>query len=188
MLYWFFFTGKHDGTEQNVKKLRELLKYLVHILKQELGVNDLQEKTVFHSKSIEEHFSAEPLRKELQSVKDLNDYDRLDMSLVFALLRNFCEKIKAPVRGWDYEPPDEEKTVGADIERIRFIWNKYCDNDLQFKHLDDVYNRMKQNVGTVPVHGVGGNRKHKDEDDFELMKDKILSESYTFCKQSITVF
>uniref|UniRef100_A0A8W8JTH5 DZIP3-like HEPN domain-containing protein n=1 Tax=Magallana gigas TaxID=29159 RepID=A0A8W8JTH5_MAGGI len=167
--------GKHDGTEQNVKKLRELLKYLVHILKQELGVNDLQEKIVLHSKSIEEHFTAEPLRKELQSVKNLNDYDRLDMSLVFALLRNFCEEIKAPMRGWDYEPPDEENNVAADIERIRFMWNKYCDNDLQFKHLDDVYNRMKQKFGTVPVHGGDGNKKHKDEDDFELMKDKIQS-------------
>lgn len=38
---WFFFKGKHGDTEQNVKKLRELLKYLVHIMKQEIGVNDL---------------------------------------------------------------------------------------------------------------------------------------------------
>nr|XP_034339424.1 uncharacterized protein LOC105339430 isoform X4 [Crassostrea gigas] len=167
--------GKHDETEHNVKKLRELLKYLVYILKQELVVNDLKEKTVIHSKSIEEHFTTQPLIRELQSVKDLNDYDQLDMSLVFALLRNFCEKIKAPMRGWDYEPPDEENNVAADIERIRFMWNKYCDNDLQFKHLDDVYNRMKQKFGTVPVHGGDGNRKHKDEDDFELMKDKIQS-------------
>lgn len=178
MLYWVFFTGKHDKTEQNVKKLRELLKYLVHILKQELGVNDLQEKIVFHSKSIEEHFTAEPLRKELRSVKDLNDYDRLDMSLVFALLCNFCEKIKAPMRGWDYEPPAEENNVAADIERIRFMWNKYCDNDLQFKHLDDVYNRMKQKFGTVPVHGRDSNKENKDEDDFELMKDKIQSKTF----------
>lgn len=177
MLYWFFFTGKHDETEHNIKKLRELLKCLVHILKQELVVNDLKEKTVIHSKSIEEHFT-QPLIRELQSVKDLNDYDRLDMSLVFALIRHFCEKIKAPMRGWDFEPPDEENNVAADIERIRFMWNKYCDNDLQFKHLDDVYNRMKQKFGTVPVHGGDGNRKHKDEDDFELMKDKIQSKSF----------
>lgn len=68
------------------------------------------------------------------------------------------------------------------------MWNKYCDNDLQFKHLDDIYNRMKQKFGTVPVHGGDGNKKHKDEDDFELMKDKIQSKSYTFCKQSINFF
>lgn len=178
MLYWFFCTGKHDETEQNVNKLRKLLKYLVLILKQELDVNDLQEKIVFYSKSIEEHFTPEPLRKELQCVKYLNDYDRLDMFLVFALLRNFCEKIKAPERGWDSEPPDEDIDVGADIERIRLMWNKYCDNDLQFKHLDDVYKRMKLTFGTVPVHQGDGNRKHKDEDDFELLKDKIQSKSF----------
>lgn len=166
------------GSEDNVKKLRELLKYLVHILKQELCVNDLIEKTVIHSKSIEEHFTTQPLIRVLQSVKDLDDYDRLDMSLVFALLRNFCEHIKAPIRGWDYEPPDEEKHVSADIERIRFMWNKYCDDDLQFKHLDDVYKRMKQRFGTVPVHWGAGNGKNRDEDDFEMMNDKIQSKSF----------
>lgn len=44
MMDWFFFKGKHGDTEQNVKKLhvREILmKYLFHIMKQEIGVNDL---------------------------------------------------------------------------------------------------------------------------------------------------
>lgn len=52
------------------------------------------------------------------------------MFLVFVLLCNFCEKIKVLVRGWDYELLDEENNVVVDIERIRFMWNKYCDNDL----------------------------------------------------------
>lgn len=149
-------------------------------MKQELGVNDLKEKAVIHSKSINEHFS-EPLRKDLRSVKDLNDYySKLDMSLVFALLRNFCEGVWPPSRGWDYEPPDDETHLGADIERIRSMWNKYCDNDLHFKHLDDVYNRMKQKYGTVAVHGNDGVGKSpsKDEENtegFEKVKDKIQS-------------
>lgn len=43
MMDWFFFKGKHGDTEQNVKKLhvREILKYLFHIMKHEIGVNDL---------------------------------------------------------------------------------------------------------------------------------------------------
>lgn len=134
---------------------------------------------MIHSKSINEHFT-EPLRKDLQNVKDLNDYSKLDMSLVFALLRNFCEGIMPPSRGWDYEPPDDETHVGADIERIRSMWNKYCDDDLQFKYLDDVYNRMKQRYGTVAVHGNDGVGKSTSNDKentegFEQPKDKIQS-------------
>ncbi|XP_052713510.1 uncharacterized protein LOC128187251 [Crassostrea angulata] len=147
--------GKHDETCQKTCKLNDLLNYLVHILKRELSVNDLKENAVIHSKSINEHFS-EPLIKDLQSLKDINDYSQLDTSLVLTFLRNFCVGITTPRRGWDYEPPDDETHVGADIERIRFMWNKYCDDDFEFKHLDDVYNRMKQKYGTVAIHGDDG--------------------------------
>nr|XP_034339418.1 uncharacterized protein LOC117693156 isoform X4 [Crassostrea gigas] len=168
-----------EPPEKKKEELKELLKYLVHILKQELGVNDLKEKVVIHSKSVNEHFS-EPVIKDLQSLNDINDYSRLDTSLVFTLLRNFCEGIKPPSRGWDYEPPDNETHVGADIERIRSMWNKYCDDDVQFKYLDDVYNRMKEKYGTVAVHGDDGVKKSPSKDEvnaerFDLLKDKIQS-------------
>uniref|UniRef100_A0A8W8JSU1 DZIP3-like HEPN domain-containing protein n=1 Tax=Magallana gigas TaxID=29159 RepID=A0A8W8JSU1_MAGGI len=167
------------NVEPPEKKIKELKKYLAHILKQKLGVNDLKEKVVIHSKSVNEHFS-EQLIKDLQSLKDINDYSQLDTSLVFALLRNFCEGIKPPSRGWDYEPPDDETHVGADIERIRSMWNKYCDNDFQFKHLKDVYKRIKQKYGTVAVLGDDGIMKSSSKDEentegSELMKEKISS-------------
>ncbi|XP_065934555.1 uncharacterized protein [Magallana gigas] len=168
-----------EPPEKKIEELKELMKYLVHILKQELRVNDLKEKVVIHSKSVNEHFS-EQLIKDLQSLKDINDYSQLDTSLVFAMLRNFCENIKPPSRGWDYEPPDDETHVGADIERIRSMWNKYCDNDSQFKHLEDVYKRMKQKYGTVAVQGDDGIMKSSSKDEentegSELMKEKINS-------------
>lgn len=138
--------------------------YFVHILKGEIAPNELKEKTLMHSKSIEEHFSP-PIRKELQDVKEVEDYGNLDMSLVYMLLRNFCGNLKPPSRGWDYEPLDNETSVGADIERIRSMWNKYCDNDFNFKHLDEVYNRMKQKYGTVAEYEAG----------FDVVMDKIQS-------------
>ncbi|XP_065934550.1 uncharacterized protein [Magallana gigas] len=171
--------GKLDDRDQKVKKLEELLKYLVHILERELSVNDLKEKMVIHSKSIEQYFS-EPLIKELQIVKNPGDYSRLDVSSVFTLLCNFCDGITPPSRGWDDEPPDDETHVGADIERIRFMWNKYCDDDFEFKHLDEVYHRMKQKYGTVAVYGDDGVSKSPLEDKekaegFETVKLKIQS-------------
>nr|XP_034339446.1 uncharacterized protein LOC105341280 isoform X3 [Crassostrea gigas] len=157
-----------EPPEKKKEELKELRKYLVHILKQELCVNDLKEKVVIHSKSVNEHFS-EQLIKDLQSLKDINDYSQLDTSLVLTLLRNFCEDIKPPSRGWDYEPPDDETHIGADIERIRSMLNKYCDNDLQFKHLEDVYKRMKQKYGTV------SSKDEENTEGSELMKEKISS-------------
>lgn len=187
----FSFIDKHVELEQKTEKMKELLKYLVHILKKELGVNDLKEKAVIHSKSISEHFS-EKLREDLKSVKDVNDYSRLDMSLVFALLQNFCEGIKHPSRGWDYEPPDDETSDGADIERIRYMLNKYCDDDFEFKHLDKVYNRMKEKHGTVAVHGDDGNRKPSTKEkenkiEFDLMKEKIQSKNIFKCIENYSV-
>lgn len=145
----------------------------------ELSVNDLKEKMVIHSKSIEQYFS-DPLIKELQSVKSPGDYSRLDISSVFTLLWNFCEGIQPPSRGWDYEPLDDETHTGADIERIRSMWNKYCDDDFEFKHLDEAYHRMKQKYGTVAVYGDDGVSKSPLEDQekaegFETVKLKIQS-------------
>jgi hypothetical protein len=155
--------------------LKTLQKYLVHILKKEVSVTDLKEMSIIHSKSLTEHFP-EPLRKDLLNVSDIKDYNKLDMSLVFALLRNICPNIKPPSKGWDYEPPDEEKTLGADIERIRQMWNKYCDNKQEFKDMDDVYNRMKDKYGTVAVEESSNKSPDDNEAEFEDKKVKIQSE------------
>lgn len=173
------FTGKHDEPGKKIEKLFELHKYLIYILERELSVDDLKEKTAIHSKSIEHHFSG-PIMKELKDVKNPEDYSQFDISLVFTLLWNFCANIKPPSKGWDYEPLDDEIHIGADIERIRSMWNKYCDDDLQFKHLDDVYKRIKQKYGTVAVQGDDGVRNFpledkKKEESFEPMKLKIQS-------------
>ena len=32
------------------------------------------------------------------------------------------------------------------------MWNRFCDDDLQFPQLDDVYNRMKDKYGTEALH------------------------------------
>ena len=168
--------------------MRELLKYPIHILKRELDVRDLKEKIVIFSKSIKAHFTA-PLISSLQSVQSSDDYSRLDMTVVFTLLQNFCENIKPPRKGWDYEPPSDEVTTGADIERIRLMWNKYCDDDLQCPQLDDVFNRMKDKFGTVAVHGDDGERKSPDkEEGFEDIKDKVSCKKYIIKFQYFSLY
>ena len=163
--------------EQKIGKLKELLKYPVHILKKELDVRDLKEKIVIYSKSIKAHFTTRIISS-LHSVQSLDDYSRLDMTVVFTLLQNFCENIKPPKKGWGYEPPPDEITPGADIERIRLMWNRFCDDYLLFPQLDDVYNRMRDKYGTEAVLGDDSVQKHGEEEGFEEMKEKIPSKIY----------
>ncbi|XP_062569822.1 uncharacterized protein LOC134231871 [Saccostrea cucullata] len=167
---------KKEERKIKIRKLTILQKYLVHILRREIDAKDLKEKSIIHSKSLGEHFT-EPVLQDLDNVETSDDYSKLDMSLVFALLRNFCVNIKPPTRGWDYEPPEDEETVGADIERIRSLWNKYCDNNFDFKNLDDVFNRMKNKYGTLAVQNDPESKcKAQDEmEGFSQIKEKIQS-------------
>ncbi|XP_062573849.1 uncharacterized protein LOC134235715 [Saccostrea cucullata] len=167
---------KKEEMKLKIRKLNILQRYLVHILSREIKAKDLKEKSIIHSKSLGEHFT-EPVLQDLYSVEKSDDCNRLDMSLVFALLRNFCVNIKPPTRGWDYEPPEDEETVGADIERIRSMWNKYCDNNYDFQNLDDVFNRMKNKYGTLAVQNDPElqNKAQDEMEGFTDLKEKIQS-------------
>ncbi|CAG2198465.1 unnamed protein product [Mytilus edulis] len=52
---------------------------------------------------------------------DLTD---LDISVLYVLLRNICY-IAPPSTGWGKEPYDSDRSIAANIERIRIIRNKY---------------------------------------------------------------
>lgn len=55
------------------------------------------------------------------------DYKEFDITLLYALLRNYCPKIKKPTQGWGKPsmPGLGETTEGDDIERIRLIKNEH---------------------------------------------------------------
>lgn len=69
----FSLTDKYHEPEKEIEKLKDLLKYLVHVLKHELDVSDLKEKKVIHSKYIDEHF-IKPLIYDMHSVRDLTGF------------------------------------------------------------------------------------------------------------------
>ncbi|XP_071142006.1 uncharacterized protein [Mytilus edulis] len=52
---------------------------------------------------------------------DLTD---LDISVFYVLFRNICY-ISPPTNGWGKEPDDSDRSIAANIERIRIIRNKY---------------------------------------------------------------
>ncbi|XP_062617281.1 uncharacterized protein LOC134278984 isoform X3 [Saccostrea cucullata] len=160
----------HIEHEQE-KQLLMLQRLLPQILKTKLRVTELQENVILYSKSLKEHFN-EDLIKDLNDVKTEDDYDNLDMNLVFALLTNFCEDIKPPGKGWGYEPPNDDNSEEADIERIHSMWNQYCDNAHHYPQLQDVYNRMFEKYGEIMERRSSAERSSSKDETVEDVRTK----------------
>lgn len=129
-------------------KLTALRYYLMVTLKHYIGIDELKDVTVLFKTSLLQHFK-ESILKELYDINSWDDYAKLDISLVYNLLRNVCKHIPSPTRGWGYDPPSDDVNLGADIERIRSIWNRYCDSETEFMHLDDIFVRMFDKFGRI---------------------------------------
>ena len=64
----------------------------------------------------------EPQRKLISGVYSGN-YDDMDISLLYILLRNFCG-IQAHNKGWGNTPDSADRSVSANIERLRLARNR----------------------------------------------------------------
>lgn len=138
-------------------------------LKHYIGIDELKDVTVLFKTSLLQHFK-ESILKELYDINSWDDYAKLDISLVYNLLRNVCKHITSPTRGWGYDPPSDDVNLGADIERIRSIWNRYCDSETEFMHLDDIFVRMFDRFGKIS----------EDVEVQDSGSEKIMSECIAF--------
>ena len=124
-------------------KLTILKQYLVVTLKWYCGIEELKDAKVLYNTSLVQHFR-EALLKPLFQLNSIDGYQKLDYCLVYNLLRNVCiERVKPPGKGWDYEPAVDDVSLGADIERIRMFWNRYCDEKEDFENFDMILKRMQ---------------------------------------------
>ena len=152
-------------------KLTILKQYLVVTLKQNCGIEKLKDFKVLYNTSLVQHFR-EALLKPLFQLNSIDDYQQLDYCLVFNLLRNVCtQHVKPPGKGWDYEPAVDDISLGADIERIRLFWNRYCDEKEDDMHsCDMILKRMKNRFGDISENDEGVN-----SDEWKMRKEKITS-------------
>ena len=151
-------------------KLNILKQYLIVSLKQNCGSEELKDAKVLYNASLVQHFR-EALLKPLFQMNSTDDYQKLDYCLVYNLLRNVCKPLKPPVKGWDCEPAVDDFSLGADIERIRFFWNRYCDEKEDDMHsCDMILKRMKNRFGDI-----SGNDEGVNSDEWKMRKEKITS-------------
>nr|XP_022337001.1 uncharacterized protein LOC111133169 [Crassostrea virginica] len=152
-------------------KLNILKQYLIVSLKQNCGVEELKDAKVLYNASLVQHFS-DALLTPLFQMSSINDYQKLDYCLVYNLLRNVCtQHVKPPGKGWDYEPAVDDDSLGADIERIRLFWNRYCDEKEDDMHsCDMILKRMKNKFGDI-----SGNDEGVNSNEWKMRKEKITS-------------
>ena len=103
-----------------IDELTQILRDLLH--------NEVSPTEIF-KKVIKVNHLTQALRKDqIAIITDANtrDYKDFDITLLYTLLRNFCQNIAPPSQGWGGStmPSSNEVTVGDDIERIRLIRNK----------------------------------------------------------------
>ncbi|XP_062595080.1 uncharacterized protein LOC134256454 isoform X1 [Saccostrea cucullata] len=138
------------------------------ILKTEMLPSDLSRKVKeFTDKLL--HGQRNPLNKTQSEIifpKPTNqysgDYSDLDISLLYLLLRNVC-KIAPHSKGWGEIPNPGDRSVAANIERIRLIRNQYYGHsaDLslsesefrqEWRNIRDIVVELERHVGETTVY------------------------------------
>lgn len=70
------------------------------------------------------------------------DYSDFDISLLYILLRNFCNNIKPHAKNWGNEPDINDRGVAANIERIRLFRNDWLGHQANNSIPDQDFKRI----------------------------------------------
>lgn len=79
-----------------------------------------------------------------------------DVTLLMVLLRNICNLIP-PVTGWDEQPPEADRSLEADIVRIKYFRNTVYAHAEQASFDDATFSTHWQNIRQVLVR-LGGTK------------------------------
>lgn len=150
---------KLDRETTNCVRVLLMLTYpctniLCKILHKEISPDDLEEKT-----KLTRHMSKNSPKlneQQLSCIRDKN-YSKFDITLLYNVLRNFCS-IPEHKNKWGKTPDPKDRTVSANIERIRLIRNECIHSmgraitDEQFekkwKTIFDIVRELERYVGT----------------------------------------
>lgn len=100
-----------------------------------------------------------PINKGIEALVDGQDYTKFDVTLLYFLLRNICS-IKPHSKKWGNVPFCGDKSVSANIERIRLIRNEdyshysetaISDTDFNKKYKDilDIVQELENDIGST---------------------------------------
>lgn len=100
-----------------------------------------------------------PISKEQEKLIYGGDYSKFDITLLYFALRNMCA-FPPHTKQWGKEPCPADRSVSANIERIRLIRNQCAHNQTsltpdfkkKWKELLDIVMDLEQYLGTSTVY------------------------------------
>lgn len=102
-----------------------------------------------------------PISRQQETLISKEDYSEFDITLLYFLCRNVCA-IPPHKNQWGNSPSPEDRSVSANIERIRLIRNKYGHNSefsISVNNFNDIWQEMfdivknlERHVGTSTVY------------------------------------
>lgn len=133
---------------------------LCDVLKKEIPPSTLSQKVKIYLATLPKQ-KQPPITKEQKKIILNGNYSDFDISLLFFLLRNISS-IPPHTKQWGNEPISSDKSVSANIERIRLIRNKYghytdisiSDTDFNKKVLEisSIIQDLEKYLGTSTVY------------------------------------
>lgn len=101
------------------------------------------------------------INKQQETLINSGDYSKFDIALIYVLLRNVCA-IASHTNRWGNNPSPADRSVSANIERIRQIRNQFVHtsefsiSDIDFykkcKEILDIVEQLQQYLGTSTVY------------------------------------
>lgn len=128
-------TGKYSSTRQttNLARVARMVvgpcsEVLRAVLLKRISPPDLKKKLdQFLADDFKQNMFFKPFKREIDS----ENYSNFDINLLYMILRHLAS-LPPPGNGWGREPDPSDRSVSANIERIRLIRNKYV------AHVSDV--------------------------------------------------
>ncbi|XP_065924577.1 uncharacterized protein [Magallana gigas] len=102
-----------------------------------------------------------PISQKQKQLVNNGDYSKFDISLIYFLLRNTCSIPPHP-KGWGNPPDPSDKSLSANLERIRFLRNEWGhstdlsltepDFERNWKNIFEIVKDLEGYLGTATVY------------------------------------
>lgn len=149
---------KLTGENTNLSRVAQMIlgpctNVLRDVLKKEISPADLEKKV----RAYVTNTKKPQINKHQEALVYGHDYSKFDVTLLYFLLRNVCS-IQPHSNNWGKNPSHGDKSVSANIERVRLIRNEYghnsetsiSDTDFKQKYQDikDIVQELEKNLGS----------------------------------------
>lgn len=142
-------TGKYSSTRQttNLARVARMVvgpcsEVLRAVLMKRISPPDLKKKLdQFLADDSKQIMFFKPFKREIGS----ENYSNFDINLLYMILRHLAS-LPPPGKGWGNKPDPSDRSVSANIERIRLLRNKYVAHvsDVSFSSSD--FNKITENI------------------------------------------